>query len=356
MIGANDQSTMSVVDVMQCDESSEDIRPFEWLTSPSSLGVRIREALEGSVKADGDGSHVLHVGCGSSALGEYLLENSTLYGISRVINVDKDVSTLRRMRSRWKKKNAGLDDCRLQYEQVDLLTEKTKCESNTIDLVIDKSTLDCTLCSDETTASLLTEVYRLLKANGGVYLLVSFHNVGLLQPLLENCPGTDWDVSHSVMMRQVEDLTSRDTRCISPQKASRMESSTAWTESSCTPDEMYRKTVNVFFCRRRPSGDHTHELDRTSVSHHVNETSNKWYRDESPMLTEQRKMDLRNAFGDGTLDLESCYRMVFSEEERDHLDFEFFLDDWKSFCERGISVGSDHMDYATAVAFLEEMQ
>jgi hypothetical protein len=47
---------------------------------------------------------------------------------------------------------------------------------------------------------------------------------------------------------------------------------------------------------------------------------------------------------------------VFSEEERDHLDFEFFLDDWKSFCERGISVGSDHMDYATAVAFLEEMQ
>ena len=76
--------------------------------------------------------------------------------------------------------------------------------NNSFDLVLDKSTLDCTLCSDIATASLLLEVYRTLKEDGGVYIVVSFHELDLLLPLLRDLPGALWDVECTTMERQVE--------------------------------------------------------------------------------------------------------------------------------------------------------
>jgi hypothetical protein len=77
---------------------------------------------------------------------------------------------------------------------------------DSFDLVLDKSTLDCTLCSDSATASLLLEVYRTLKTNGGVYIVISFHEMELLLPLLQDLPGARWTVEHTTMDRQIEKI------------------------------------------------------------------------------------------------------------------------------------------------------
>jgi hypothetical protein len=57
-------------------KSNEKLRPFEWLTSAASLLPLIQSILlkqqAGLENADHQGARILHVGCGSSVLGEQL--------------------------------------------------------------------------------------------------------------------------------------------------------------------------------------------------------------------------------------------------------------------------------------------
>jgi hypothetical protein len=107
-------------------------------------------------------------------------------------------------------------------------------------------------------------------------------------------------------------------------------------------------------CRRR--GDSTSELDRAAVYNHINETNDKWFKDSNPMLTAKRKEELYQAFDTNLLDLPQSFQALFTDAEREHLSFEFFLEDWHAFLEKDADLPVDRMSFETAVQFLDEMQ
>lgn len=342
---------------------TDDIRPFEWLTNASSLKPLFDEhnltTDESSLP-----KRALHVGCGSSTVGEYLVEE---LGYDLVVNIDKDGPTLQQMKSRWQQKYPG--DERLKFCRVDLVEDQIPYPSGYFDVAIDKSTLDCTLCSDEATAALLCHVYASLNAENGVYIVISFHHVDLLLPLLRDCPGADWLVSHRVMKRQVEDVLGNsiagriECKSALPQpddhvpESSRHDES-AWVTGSFQPTERYRTNVNVIICERTGGELNSNILDRELVRQHIHETNDTWFQSHNPMLTRTRQDELQNAFDNRLLDLKDCYNVLFTDAEREHLTFEHFLQDWDAFREsRKASFESDcRMSFETAVAFLEEMQ
>lgn len=371
-------------------QEDESIRPFEWLTSASSLQPFLCKALHlSSSTGDAPSStddqprskRAVHVGCGSSVLGEHLL-NDPIYRVCHVLNVDKDKETLDLMKLRWQRSQEevplstrGTDeeasDAQLQFQCVDFCNDSIDADPESYDLVVDKSTLDCTLCSDRTTASLLAEIYRLLRPDGGVYLLVSFHDKALLQPLLQGLPGADWSVEHYVMPREVENLSANndksakhDTRDWAGEDrveavVDKLEGSSAWSSGSFHPDEQYRRTVNVFLCRKkRTCEDETCPciLDGDAVYEHVNATSNQWYKNESPMLTSQRKSFMQEAFAGKHLCLKKAYNLMFTDAEREHLAYDYFVEDWQAFVASRPSLPRDKLSFETAVTFIDEMQ
>ena len=165
-------------------EKSTTVQPFDWLTSAASL-----ESILSPILSDKTSNLVLHVGCGSSILGELLIEKKSL-NVSTVVNVDCDVETLRRMEQRWNDKvdqsrhtNEGLlDESAMQFVTADFtlpdsLRHYTDDHNNIskFDVVLDKSTLDCMLCTEMGVVGLLLETYRCLKENGGVYQIGRAH-------------------------------------------------------------------------------------------------------------------------------------------------------------------------------------
>jgi len=384
--------------------------PFEWLTSPESLRPHILAALQqqqqqpsSSTTDDEDheaaaasGRRILHVGCGSSILGEILVTQTSVYrNVQQVVNVDKDAETLRHMQERWQAiaKNSSNqhddDDDRMIFECIDFTCERLQAwDSASFDLVLDKSTLDCLLCTDKAAAGLLTEVYRVLKP-GGVYLLVSFHEAAFLRPLLADLPGADWIVSDCVMQRQVEDLigagsssrtnsgssTKSGTNVITsvqPPLTSPPLQSEAEEAAVIKINSDYRRTVNVFQCRKRQESNnaaassnnqhhHHHaehqELDWNAVYHHVHDTNDQWFREQNPMLSEERKQQIQETFGVESLALADAYSVLFTDAEREHLEYEGFLEDWQAFCKSHDStVEGNRMAADDAIAFLDEMQ
>jgi len=150
----------------------------------------------------------LHVGCGTSTLGESLLLEQS-FGISSVVNTDCDRSYLEKSRLRWehhyipKKERTDALNKTMEYRHTDYsLPETAVAADEEFDLTIDKSTLDCLLCTDAASANLLCHVSTSVKPLG-VYVLISFHYVDFLRPLLGDLPSSDWDVSFHVIARQV---------------------------------------------------------------------------------------------------------------------------------------------------------
>jgi hypothetical protein len=344
-----------MVSYVDPSNSSDNIRPFEWLTSAESLKHLFDEHMPPTTTT----KRALHVGCGSSTVGEYLVEE---LGYNQVVNIDMDGPTLEKMKQRWQQKHTK-DDKRLEFCRLDLVQDEIPYPAGHFDVVIDKSTLDCTLCSDEATAALLCQVYRSLNAEHGVYIVISFHHVNLLFPLLRDCPEADWAVSHQVMRREVEDVIGNGTmNSRTPQEQGTKESTltprnddSAWASGSFQPTEGYRTTVNVMICQRK-GGDSGIVLDRNEVRHHVYTTNDIWFQSTNPMLTRTRHNDLKSAFGNETLDIQTCYTVMFTEAEREHLTFEHFMEDFDAFLETRPNVKRDCMSFETAVSFLEEMQ
>ena len=421
------------------NDQEESIRPFEWLTSSESLEPIVQECLQGRQNA-----RVLHVGCGSSTWGENV---ACRFGrhVCVVVNVDNDRETLGKMERRWKNKDktkkktldGDHDKCAsMEFRVTDFSVFGTNTdddndantdndtniqsdpkEDGSYDLVMDKSTMDCTLCSDRATTGLLCQVYRSLRDDGGVYLLVSFHHIDLLLPLLRDCPGAHWDVQHRTIRREVEDLIGGNARTVdssqnniagTSQKGATLgldgvdpesgtnttttttttttSSSTVWSTGSFQPSDDYRRTVNVLICRKRKRHrDDTvpiplsSVLDYESVQQHIHRTNNDWYQSQNPLLSEGRIGSLRDAFlertanTDGCLTLTERYRVLFTEDEREHLTFEHFLDDWQAWChqrradsDKGTNGDPDDqqdiqpeepiMSLAMAMDFLREMQ
>jgi hypothetical protein len=475
---------MSDGGALDCRSSSTEA-PFEWLTNfrslrhlvlPSRVAFGHSSSSSSPSKNHDDAKsferrpttelqlslNALHVGCGTSAVGESLLclrERMSSRGVLRygnVINVDNDMRALEKMQRRWEGRQTYREnDCtgasasdrndggmgNMEWKCLDFNSDEScmsamegvyrrlmrhtaaTCDEpgGCFDLVLDKSTLDCLLCAETTVvARFLCQVYRALRVPppppsnssrdigasseyswGGVYVLVSFHPAEFVENLLKRLPGADWHVEHEVIQREVEDITLENgVRAVdevdhhsnnSTEKVTTSPSSSAWSSGTFQPDENYRRTVNVFTCRRCCAQSTKDEasllpayiLDREQVRMHIERTCDEWYQATNPMVTSEREEQLRVAFScataskmnmtddvrggdyaelsraDVTLDLKTCYDIIFTEAEKEHLAYEHFLEDWCAYCCRGEGDDSIHqngMTVAIALDFLKEMQ
>ena len=295
-------------------------------------------------------------------------------GFEYVLNVDKDAETLGRMRRRWEETNtntASSTGSEQEETQIQTTTQiQRKClEYQVVDfggpppgademphspypLIVEKSTLDCTLCSADASTGLLSLVYQHL-AVGGYYVLVSFNSLELLLPLLRDLPGANWTVSHQEMSRQVEDLSACHATT---------NNSTSLTSAgvSQVPDtDLSTRTLRVIICHKNKS--HSNDLDVLdwdTVQHHIVTTNNTWYRTLHPLLTETRQREIEELFGDNSSvrSLLECYQILFSDAERQDLTYEYFLEDWHAYHESHPNVPTTGMTLTTALDFLTEMQ
>jgi SAM-dependent methyltransferase len=463
------------------DSETDDIHvPFEWLTNFSSLSNHLDpNALFPKSSIDSNHDHddneheeskhqaglkVLHVGCGSSKLGEMLQRRFPRYNY--VLNVDNDVDILVGMKNRWVRRvqkwkymhvdseqSSNIDTSvhetiqdviggmlKLKYAFMDF--QRDESESTTpssteypdldpfqadidgktnaddpiqikpkFDLILDKSTLDCLLCSDDGATGLLCKIYEHLKHDGGVYFLISFHHVDFILPLLEDCPGVDWAVEHYIVPREVDspavvrryEIMLDEGRGLLFDEGKNNATagpsidaltpisipSSAWATGAFDPDEEYGKTVNVFVCRRGGGScenAHADLADQTlnfdEVRKHIHMSNDNYFKKHNPMVTHVRKEELRQQFQrslkeclkekkesgssseseSSTLPIRSCYEILFTDAEKEHLTFEFFMEDWVAYCNEphanghGDPMDKDSMTFETAVDFLETMQ
>ena len=356
------------------------IKPFEWLTNFSSLVPFLRkEFLFGKDGENGNEESkrsALHVGCGSSSLGEGLLQH---LGYEFVLNIDKDEETLMKMKERWERKEKEKEsiecDCkkRMEWKYVDFVEDQIDEKGQYFDLIVDKSTLDCALCSEDGVAGLLCYVYQKLNPIHGVYVVVSFHPVEMLLPLLQNCPSANWSVQHSVIAKQIDDKDE-----LPEQLSLASNNHLDHPHPSSLPSS---STVNVLVCRRQSTSsllttdecdnmlstalhNQHHRLNRIDVRKHIHHVNDEWFQTQHPLLTRMREEEIYQKFGDATttLDLTKCYMILFTDAEREHLTMEHFLEDWHAFIDTGTmpnntkKINPNGMTYDTAIDFLREMQ
>jgi len=333
---------------------------------------------EGETKGRG---RALHVGCGTSTLGECMVEE---LGYEMVVNADVDQEALSAMEKRWNERCARNDRPEIleamEWQEFDFgkVTETSSdaaFQSGYFDVVVDKSTLDCALCSGDGAAGLIVEAYNALRSDGGVYVCISFNHVDFIGRLLKDCPGADWDVEHVIVKRKVdvpEHLAGRlgansgsgsdpigDVLATERPNCSKQQNS-AWADGSFDPDDNYRRQCNVFICRRK--GSSANPLHFDAVRDHLHRVNDAWFKASNPMVTHTRETDLRAAFeartdgGTLPLPLKDCYDVLFTEAEREHLTYEFFLEDWTAFHESHGDLSRDSMTIDTALLFLKEMQ
>ena len=381
--GEKMEDAMSSTSRSTTSSTNEPVRPFEWLTNFSSLSHLLSPTYlfpkDRKIESIG---RALHVGCGTSTLGECLVEE---LGYTEVVNADVDEEALSAMEKRWSDRCSRREELEvletMKWQKFDFgkvieTSSDLTFERGYFDAVVDKSTLDCALCSGDGAAGLMVESYNALRPDGGVYVCISFNHVDFIGPLVRDCPGTDWDVEHVVVKRKVdvpEHLAGRIKTNSGPDSDAHIEQpgdtqSSAWTDGSFNPDDEYRRQCNVFICRRNGDEDLIH-FD--VVRDHLHRVNDAWFKTSNPMVTHTREADLRAAFEsrlgavhanddhrDGTLPLRDCFDVLFTEAEREHLTFEFFLEDWEAFCANhdNASKDSTSMTVDTALLFLKEMQ
>lgn len=432
--------------------------PFEWLTNfqslrhlllPSSIVFASPPPSVGNASSERSLKlNSLHVGCGTSTVAESLLclreknihdRYCLQYGY--VVNVDVDQDALSVMQRRWRQRQLQtqkLDDmtigtigtmewkyldfkceesCRSALDPVyrDLLQATSANAQNDLgggfDLVLDKSTLDCLLCSEtDVVAGFLCEVYRALRAPtfdsnesdatesnevssgevglmqgwwGGVYVLVTFHPIEFIHQLLAELPGANWQIEYEVIRRKADIVDTIDALEVDEVVANNSHSeddaeeichlppvSSAWASGSFNPDESYRKTITVFTCRRSYKDNQSYTLDRQAVREHIESICDQWYQTTSPMVTEERETKLRFDFESAaasqvkgadsstpvSLDLKTCYELLFTADEKQVLTYDYFIEDWEAYCKNMNRVDRRSMTIDTALDFLKEMQ
>jgi Methyltransferase domain len=374
--------------------------PFEWLTSPASIDFIFKHIFTDALSSSSPSNNspattttpirVLHVGCGTSRLGEHLVEQ---WNVSSVLNVDVDPVILQQMQDRWKNHplyrcdgNGTASEQRMLFEVVDYSNEVSSsvaAHHGPFDLIVDKSTLDCLLCTESAAAHLLQHVYNSLSSHGGIYLLITFHHVDFVRPLLEGLSSlltgdketTAWEVQSQILRRQVEDLRGgtvlagdkpNDAPDIAPPTTIAADiplddpsrtTTTQWSSGSFEPDAKYHQFVNVFTCRKTHKDD-TLVLSRHAVVEHVKHVCNEWWTQHNPILSSERISEMQQLFGNSTsLSLPDAYDALFTAAEKEHLDYDSFLEDWHSFLStKSTLLDRTTMTLATAMAFLDEVQ
>lgn len=150
------------------DKRFSDEDHFEWISDYAGLRELIAKACPNK------GARILHLGCGSSRLGEDLYDD----GYKDIMNVDICETAVEKMRRR---NDQQRPDMRWKVaDAADLACFSDK----SFDLVVDKGTLDTVACMRKNllVARMLAEVTRVLD-EGGTYLLVTLDatNPGFLK-------------------------------------------------------------------------------------------------------------------------------------------------------------------------------
>lgn len=134
---------------------SNDGESFDWYQRWAEIKPIVVEFVR-------PGNTILNLGCGSSRLGEEMLED----GFTGTMNIDFSPVVIDAMRRKY----TGKD---IVYNVGNAL--ELEFTGETFDLIIDKATLDTVLCSENCTLNvgkMLKEVHRVLKPSG-VYICFS---------------------------------------------------------------------------------------------------------------------------------------------------------------------------------------
>jgi hypothetical protein len=216
---------------------------------------------------------------------------------------------------------------------------------------------------------------------GGVYVLVTFHPIEFIHQLLAELPGANWQIEYEVIRRKADIVDTIDALEVDEVVANKSHSeddteetchlppvSSAWASGSFNPDESYRKTITVFTCRRSYKDNQSYTLDRQTVREHIESICDQWYQTTSPMVTEERETKLRFDFESAaaspvkgapapvSLDLKTCYEVMFTAAEKQVLPYDYFIEDWEAYCKNVNREDRHRMTIDTALDFLKEMQ
>ena len=133
---------------------------FEWLEDYDSL-----KCLIDKLKISKENGKILNLGCGNSKICENMYDDGYKY----IYNIDISYNVINTMIERNKIKRPNI-----KFEVMDV--RDLKYENNSIDLAIDKSTIDALLCGENSfinVAKMIKEVQRVLKV-GGYYMIISY--------------------------------------------------------------------------------------------------------------------------------------------------------------------------------------
>lgn len=156
---------------------TREVEPFDWYQRWTGLKDIFVQYLATSQK-------VLHIGCGNSKLTEDMYGDGFLHSV----NIDISKVAIKAMQEKY----AG------QSEMTFVCMDAKKLEfgDGEIEAVVDKGTLDCLLCGDNSIAfaqKLVSEVYRVLAPNG-CFLLVSYGQPPQRYPYLD-LPQYNWEIT-----------------------------------------------------------------------------------------------------------------------------------------------------------------
>jgi len=113
---------------------------------------------------------------------------------------------------------------------------------------------------------------------------------------------------------------------------------------------------SAFLLRRTSDSALPNEDLLSSVALHFLRAQDNWFKVVSPLLTKERELQLRVAFGSKPQPLSKCYELLFTDAEREMLSFVDFMEDFDRFREDKADVGKDRMNIEQALEFLRVMQ
>jgi len=297
---------------------------FEWVAGWDKLAPLLTPEALGLPRT----ARVADVGCGNSTLPLHL---GSLY--ESVLGLDREQHTAETMRTQH-----GSEHRRVAWATCDVCDADSlasACPQGLADLVVDKGMLDCAIVEHDA-ARLLCNVRSWLLSPRGVYVVVSFRKPELLVPVL-SCPELGWEVRHTALrLPGVE------------------------------------QQASVCVMRRAEAAAGGRPPDEAVVGRHIGAVVDRWYREESPLLTAEREQQLRAgweaalarlsllasaAMPEGHLPLREAWELMLTCEERGELPADEFAADVGEFLGRAgaaAAPGAATLGLAQALAYLQE--
>jgi ubiquinone/menaquinone biosynthesis C-methylase UbiE len=132
---------------------------FDWLEDYKTL----KDIID-NLSIPKETGKIINLGCGNSEFSENMYDD----GYHNIYNIDISKNVINIMKKRNEKRP------KMSFEVMDV--RDLKYENNSIDLAVDKSTIDALLCGENSyinVAKMIKEVQRVLKV-GGYYMIISY--------------------------------------------------------------------------------------------------------------------------------------------------------------------------------------